>query len=172
MAVATKTINGQVLNTAATGLAGGRLHIRLSKIATVDDSGTQQVVVPPQDQVIAPDGDVQFDLIPNDAMTPGDTFYIFTYYPPKGAIAKEYVRVLSADSDPIAIGDLTRVAAAAGSESLSCTFPVYTEATKPAANAANAYKPYFVRDTASNAYGEVILQNAAGGYEYAIWIAI
>jgi hypothetical protein len=109
MAISTKTINGKVVTPDGVGWAGGSIYYSLNVDGTVDDAGTEQVVGATKVTIIQQDGTVDFDLIPNDNITPADTVYVVRFFAPDGSRMTQLWRVLSTDPSTINIGDVTRV---------------------------------------------------------------
>jgi hypothetical protein len=114
MAILTKNIVGKIVAPDGTGWAGGSLYISLNVSGTVDDAGTEQVIGGTKVYIIQEDGTVNFDLVPNDIITPADCVYVVRYFAPNGDRIAEYWRVLSTDSSPLDIGDITRVVTISG----------------------------------------------------------
>ena len=82
MAITTITISGKIIKPDSTGAPGGKIHVSLaSRTGTVDDAGTEQVVSPSFNVVIADDGNVNFSIIPTDIITveSGAASYVAVY---------------------------------------------------------------------------------------------
>jgi len=167
VAISTKTVDGKVVGISGAGAGPGSIKVTpLPLGGHVDDAGTEQVVGTIGTFLIAANGDVNFELIPTEAIAApsgGSTVYKFEYEN-GGAKWTDYVELFNADTDPINIGDLTRVAAPA--PGVGTRWPRYTEATKPAKNASNAGRPYRVKDPGGNEYAEIILEDSVGAFEY------
>jgi hypothetical protein len=121
MAILTKNIVGKIVTPDGIGWAGGSLYISLNVNCTVDDAGTEQVIGGTKVYIIQEDGSVDFNLVPNDIMTPADSVYIVRYFAPDGSRIVEHWRVLAADSSPLDIGDVTRVVSVSGATLLGLT---------------------------------------------------
>jgi len=114
VAIATKNIIGKIVTPDAIGWAGGTIYFSLSTHGTVDDGGTEQVIAANGITVIQPDGSVNFNLVPNDIITPADTVYIMRFFAPDGSRMVQVWQILNSDSSPIDIGDVTRVSTIPG----------------------------------------------------------
>ncbi|MDH3834761.1 MAG: hypothetical protein OES34_11490 [Nitrosopumilus sp.] len=117
MAIAVKTIDGKIVTPDGVGWAGGTIYFSLSVHGTVDDAGTEQIVAANGVTVIQSDGSVDFDLIPNDIITPADTVYIVKFFAPDGSRMTQHWRILTTDPSTINIGDVTRVFSSSGAYS-------------------------------------------------------
>jgi hypothetical protein len=109
MAISTKNITGKIVTPDGVGWAGGSIYYSTSASATVDDGGAEQIVGATKVVSIQLDGSVDFDMIPNDIMTPADTIYVVRFFAPDGSRMIQYWRINNADSSPISIGDVEKV---------------------------------------------------------------
>jgi hypothetical protein len=78
-------------------------------MATVDDGGINHVVSPQQVSPISADGDVNFEIIPNDVLAPTGTAYIIEYILSCQVRYREVWQVDSGGANPIDIGDVPRL---------------------------------------------------------------
>jgi len=108
MAIATVNVIGDVLLPSGSA-AGGEIRVRISEVGSVDDGGDERVVVGESRFPIAADGSVDFELIPNDIISPSGTFYVATIAGPTG-VARVLGWNLASAPDPVDIGSIPQVA--------------------------------------------------------------
>ena len=85
MAIATVTITGKVVRPDGAGVSGGNIAVTLSENGTVDDAGVEQVIGGTFNVVIATDGSVNFEIVPNSgtgSITPAGTSYTAVFETP------------------------------------------------------------------------------------------
>ncbi len=110
MSIFTTNIRGTVLKPDGTPYEGGSIEFRLSVgTGTVPDDTTSDVyaVGGTVKASIGPDGTVDFDLVPNDKITPAGSVWVATYLLPGNLRFQEFWSVLE-PVDPIQIGDIIR----------------------------------------------------------------
>jgi len=166
MAATTTTITGAIVTPSGVGISGGKIEISLSAHGTTDDGGSEQVVLRSLTVPIALDGTVNFDLIPNDAITPGGSFYRFKFVSPSG-------RSWITDYQPAsiagyAIGDLPLYVEPAVPAAQQLV--VAEEADLPTASAAYRRTMAYV-EAATGQQDEIFfcMKNASEGYS---WVSI
>jgi hypothetical protein len=81
MSITTVHVIGKIVTPDGTGVAGGRITFGLSVPGRVEDAGETERVAPRWSVTIASDGTVDFTIIPNDVISPSDTYYNVTYAP-------------------------------------------------------------------------------------------
>lgn len=110
MAIETTTVQGKVVCPDGNGATGGVIRFTLSQPGAADDGTYNDVVGGVYEATIGSDGTVSFALVPNDAITPADTYYKaeFRVTSPERAAWFEYWS-MATGVDPIDIGDVTKL---------------------------------------------------------------
>lgn len=105
MAIPKRTISGTIYRPDGTGIAGGSISIQLSHPGSVMDEATlkDERVAGVAKVAIGADGAVEFDLVPNDEISPTGTFYRVTFRDGDGAEWSDAWEVPSGGA-PLAIG--------------------------------------------------------------------
>lgn len=105
MAPTTVNVTGKVFDPSGAVQSGGRIEVTLQVDGSVEDGGTSHRVGGKFTVVIGSDGTVDFDIIPNDAITPDTTTYNVKYYRPDGTFWTDSWTVAASPSSQ-EIGDL------------------------------------------------------------------
>lgn len=108
MAIPHRHVTGKVIVPSGDGASGGTLTIRLSNTGIVTDDSTlvDQKIFGSVKTIIGLDGSVDFSLVPNDIITPANTYYIADFALAGGFVWREMWTIASS-ATPIAIGSIT-----------------------------------------------------------------
>lgn len=160
MAIPQRQVTGQVLAPTGVGISGGQIDVELSTPGTVDDDTTADVysILGRQTVQIDGSGNVDFNLVPNDLITPANTNYKFTYRLPDGSIIGERIQIVDGVG-AVYIGDLTRVSSG---ETLIGT-GVTVSATLPTASSYYENKILVVKVNGQRSRAYICLSNGGVG---------
>jgi hypothetical protein len=108
MAVSVITVDGKVIGPSGVGVPGGEIRIELLPAGgSTDDGGTQQVLGSELVVAISSAGVVDFDLVPNDLISPSGSKYQARFRSADGRRWSKLWNVLSTDGATQNIGDLS-----------------------------------------------------------------
>lgn len=120
MSIFQRNIVGTLLDPSGVGIKGGKIEFALSTGSgtTPDDATSSVYVVGGIASIpVGDDGTVNFNLVPNDKITPSGTVWVATFHFPGNVHIQEFWSVVD-DGSPIQIGDVIRsnAGAIAGSQ--------------------------------------------------------